>query len=700
MLPQLPNLALTLPPFIEQNLPPFVAGAIVLLGLVIYGLLDLVRFSWMRTWAISGVCFQDAIRKRVWLIVLLAIPGSIAVVQLQHPIDEADAIRQTLKICLFATGLVITVTAIILACTNLPKEIDNRVIFTVVTKPTTRLEIIFGKIIGFARVSALLVLVMGAFIYAYVHLRAWNLQRNVENIAQQEYLDPAVRSIYTHYQSNGLLQSRTLTRVEQDVQVYSRISPRNSPLRYMGSIGDGDMIMPFRLSLDELVAPGDSSTTPGAAGVVIALRMGFQRNPAAAPAVSTRRLPIGVAAPDAVVEPDAPLAGAKVQVQVLNNSRETLITHTLIPGASDPTLPDASGRTAIFLHIPPEATGDLTRYLESGSSRIIYVHVTGQTPDAEYIVPDDAVELLVPPVDSAQQPRRINPPTHQVTGERAKPILRGRLGREGQQIAGVPGGGGPVAVFSFSGAPPLRNDAAQFEIITSIERGDGSDDTDPTTRIQATVVNHQSGAASEPVEIAVESLRTAFFSVPAQFVEGGGFDVQIRSITKGHYCGFYGNSLSYVSARGVFDLNLLKSLTIIWLMSLLVVTASIFCSTFLSWPIAVVLTLLILLGHWGVQQLGDTLQPGIGAAMATDMGLRDPGAMRAVSQSVEALAKLLNFIGGVLPDISRFSATEDIERGISIPAMRFADSFYVLGCYALPMAVLAYVLLRKKEVAP
>ena len=32
--------------------------------------------------------------------------------------------------------------------------------------------------------------------------------------------------------------------------------------------------------------------------------------------------------------------------------------------------------------------------------------------------------------------------------------------------------------------------------------------------------------------------------------------------------------------------------------------------------IAVVLTLLILLGHWGVQQLGDSLQPGIGPAMA------------------------------------------------------------------------------------
>ena len=41
-----------------------------------------------------------------------------------------------------------------------------------------------------------------------------------------------------------------------------------------------------------------------------------------------------------------------------------------------------------------------------------------------------------------------------------------------------------------------------------------------------------------------------------------------------------------------------------------ITTVAIFASTFLSWPIAVVLTLVILLGHWGVAQLGDATAPG------------------------------------------------------------------------------------------
>ena len=57
----------------------------------------------------------------------------------------------------------------------------------------------------------------------------------------------------------------------------------------------------------------------------------------------------------------------------------------------------------------------------------------------------------------------------------------------------------------------------------------------------------------------------------------------------------------------------------LWLLSMLVVIIAVFCSTFLSWPIAVVCTLVILLGHWGVEQLGDASLPGVGHNIATEM---------------------------------------------------------------------------------
>src|SRR5687768_5261776 len=152
--------------------PGWVLLGLIVLAFLVFGFRDLLRLSWRRIWAISGVCFDESIRRRVLWITPLAILGVIAVSQLTKPVDAQDAIRQTTKFCVFASGLVVAITAIILACTNLPKEIENRVIYTVVTKPTTRLEIVLGKVVGFARVSATILLIMGAFSWIYLRARA------------------------------------------------------------------------------------------------------------------------------------------------------------------------------------------------------------------------------------------------------------------------------------------------------------------------------------------------------------------------------------------------------------------------------------------------------------------------------------------------------------------------------------------------
>ena len=140
--------------------------SIVLVGLAV-GLADLLRLSPRRVWAIGSVGFRESIRRRVLWVTPLAMLAIIAVSQLSHPFDEQDAIRQTTKYCLFASGVVVVIASLILACTSLPKEIDNRVIYTIVTKPATRLEIVLGKTLGFACTSAMILLVMGLFSYGY-----------------------------------------------------------------------------------------------------------------------------------------------------------------------------------------------------------------------------------------------------------------------------------------------------------------------------------------------------------------------------------------------------------------------------------------------------------------------------------------------------------------------------------------------------
>jgi hypothetical protein len=109
----------------------------------------------------------------------------------------------------------------------------------------------------------------------------------------------------------------------------------------------------------------------------------------------------------------------------------------------------------------------------------------------------------------------------------------------------------------------------------------------------------------------------------------------------------------------------------------------------------------ILLGHLGVEQLGDALNPGVGRSVARDLGFsQDAAKSQVISRSVDSLARMLTAVSTVLPDVSKFPVMDDITRGVSIPPREMLDSLAVLAYYALPMLVLSFIILKNKEVAP
>src|SRR5439155_3686412 len=228
----MPTLAALLPDFVYLHLSWILFALSVAAG-VIVGFPDLLRLNLKRIWAISHVVWVEAWRRRVFLITPLAIVGVIVISQLQRPLDEQDAIRQTTKFCIFATGLLVAVSTIILACTNLPREIENRVIYSVVTKPTTRLEIVLGKVIGFAKVSLAILLIMGVFSYGYLAFRAWNMRREIAaRLADKDVPVPltSVASL-TYYRDAGLLGAKTLAE-PRTLQVFSRLPEESGTRRY------------------------------------------------------------------------------------------------------------------------------------------------------------------------------------------------------------------------------------------------------------------------------------------------------------------------------------------------------------------------------------------------------------------------------------------------------------------------------------
>jgi len=684
----------------------WIAGAIVIGGLLLFGLQDVRRLQPRRVWAISSVSFAESLRRKVLWVTPLAILGVIVVAQLQHPsavggsITEEETIRQTIKYCLFASGLLVTITAIILACTNLPREIENRVIFTIVTKPTTRLEIVLGKVLGFIRVSGLIVLIMGLFTLSYLEIRAHLLRGEVEKRLNSEPADSVAHHTLQGYVTAGLLSTKSL---EQSVppEIYPPI-PYETDMHWLPG-GNGYFFeLPFELDQAQVAALQGTQTNPPTAAMYVINTIRIKRGmptkteldqirerslPMERPAVEIGPLP-----ENETVRPIPQLS-----IHLLDENRAVMIGPKDIElgkrfDIPPPEKPDEP--SVIPIELTPE---QLSRVM---SHPHFYVAVVPETPSVQYEI---TATPTVVDIRAAEREQVIKPaPDKNHAGQTARPRFLGKANRYGMQVAGSPDGNGSVAVYRFRGAepPPKGVKTADFQFRAGIERSGDYNAGEDYSRVQLTVIDKNNGQASPPVVFAPESNRDYYVSVPAEFLQSGNFDVLVRGLNNGQWLGITDRSLQYVAADRSFVLNLLKSLLILWLLSIMVVIVSVFCSTFLSWPIAIILTLLILLGHWSVEQLGDALNPGVGRSVSRDLGVRDVPAERVTVESVEALAKMLRVVSSVLPDVSKFPVMEDIERGISIPAARIGEALGVLACYGLPLLVLSFVILKNKEVAP
>jgi hypothetical protein len=696
---------LAVPEFVTEHFNWLLGGALVLVGLL-FGAKDLLRFSGVRSWAISAVSFDESIRRRVLLITPVAILGVVIVSQLQNPTDAQDAIRQTIKVALFATGMVVVISTIIMACTNLPKEIESRVIYTIVTKPTTRLEIVIGKILGFAKVSALILLIMGLFTWGYVQFRAWNFGREIRTMLAEQRVDEANRVTLEHYAKEGLLSAKEYE-WSDTMQVLARVPGPDDAERWAFGSAEQDILIPFSVQPGELIGPGLEQVGAEQGGVLVARLDYVQRDLTPEEmkqasdegvdlgdiSVTTEGGPLAPAATQRAVRPPP-----KVTIQFLDGNRNSLVTSQSVNGGKQITLPPKGQ--------PVEARLTGEALVQLAKAEQFFVQIIGLSPGTQYGLklsdkPEDApVAILIPGAQPGQH-TMVTPvvvPGHGMVAE-----FRGRLGTDGQQLRGGEADKVPAAVYAFRGAEvnPREDGSVAFEFTSAIEKsGDEPADADVPTRIAVSVRDNKSGQTHGPVEITPESRRTAYFTVPAAWMGDGNFDVVVRALTAGHWAGVRSDGLAVVVQDQPFVFNLFKSLLVMWLLSMLVIIVSLFCSTFLSWPIAIVLTLVILLGKWGVDQLGDAAGSGIGNQVATDLGFRDPSQAKVVSTSVEALNRFLTTVSSVLPDIGAFGGTESVERGVSIPPADVYRALLVLLAFGIPLTAMSYVFLKNKEVAP
>jgi hypothetical protein len=196
----------------------------------------------------------------LWLTPLVIL-GVLVVAQFQKPIDPQDAVRQTTSYCLFATGLLVAIVTIILACTNLPQEIENRVIYTVATKPTTRLEIVIGKVMGFCRVSLWILLIMGIFSWSYLRFSDWRLRSQIKTQLDAGEVDQISRPTLEYYRDHGTLHARELV-LPSKLSVYSH-EPVKDEDRWIPGSGEGEILLPFQLVASNFHASASAGRRSG-----------------------------------------------------------------------------------------------------------------------------------------------------------------------------------------------------------------------------------------------------------------------------------------------------------------------------------------------------------------------------------------------------------------------------------------------------
>ena len=655
----MPTLA-ALPAFVTDHQSWFVAGLIVLLGLFVYGLADVIRTRPIRVWAIGGVCFRDAIRRRVLWITPLAMLGIILVSQFQKPFDEFDAVRLTVKVCLFTTGLVVVIIALVTASTNLPREIDNRVVFTIVTKPVTRLEIVLGKIVGFARVSAVILVVMGLFTLAYMHTQSWFLGRQIRASLDSPYTEPTRRAWLQHFSEQGLLQAQDVSRPSVLMQ-FARAPDGSDGGWVLGGVQDALVHLEYTpKDMTSAAAPD----TPGGAGVAFLLRIGYE--------------PVR---PDTVKPNERP----KVAIQILDPaSNSVLLSSEQLGKDAVVELNDPAGNRPVLVAVTPE------KAVQLAGLPAINVQVQCASPDFLYHVRTDAVSLIVPDSEKA---------SHTITS-RHEPLLRGSSGRSGQQLVGPTHGVHPVAAFVFSDVPPPAATAGRvpFELNVNVDNAGSDTEREIVGTLEVQALDRKTGQTGPVAVVYPESRRTVFFDLPAEQLKDGSFDLLVRNRSNGHTIGMTTASVSVVTGREPFWWNLFKAIFVLWLLAVLTAAVAFWCSTFLSWPIAVVLSTLIILGHWGISNVD--LGSGIGSQVATDFFPSNAPVAAVVSTSVEKLSRTLTLIANVLPDITAFGVTDSLERGTALKWSELAAPAEVLLVFGLPLVTLAYVFLRNKEVAP
>jgi len=251
------------------------------------------------------------------------------------------------------------------------------------------------------------------------------------------------------------------------------------------------------------------------------------------------------------------------------------------------------------------------------------------------------------------------------------------------------------AEYSFSGIDRADLPAGDLVFQLDFEVEKGTPASVPTQAVVG-VTNPQVGGEPLSLTIYPSTRMGNFIRVPRQFAAGGRLNIRIRPGHADDLFGMRGRSVRLLARPTGFAVNLVKSLAICAVQTVVVVGIGVTASVFLSWPVALLLTSVILMA-------GNLLNVVRGMLHTTGMQIFDVTGSgepidlvgRAVNVLLERTSQVIDLI---VPDFTKFDPVAFIGSGLNIPMAGVASDLGWALLYLVVAMFIGYLSLHFKEV--
>jgi ABC-type transport system involved in multi-copper enzyme maturation permease subunit len=148
---------------------------------------DIARISPRRVFALAGLAWRESFRRRV-MVVFAVFVAIILFATLFMKKDSLHPSQLYITVVLNCTVGLTMLYALVVSSLSLPADIRDRTLHTVVTKPVRKIEIVLGRVVGFALVGTVLLAAMGLLSYGFTVNSLRHTHRLTSDMLHKEIL--------------------------------------------------------------------------------------------------------------------------------------------------------------------------------------------------------------------------------------------------------------------------------------------------------------------------------------------------------------------------------------------------------------------------------------------------------------------------------------------------------------------------------